>query len=56
MATVKRQLAHDQEAGFADAVRDADALMLTALEQPDFREFVSSHVERRSPSFASLAP
>lgn len=55
MRTIKRQLLQAQDSTFAEAVRDADRLMLDAFSSPDFREGLDSHLEGRSPAFPGLA-
>jgi enoyl-CoA hydratase/carnithine racemase len=55
MATMKRQVYADLEKGLADALADADELMLRSFTAPDFAEGVTSFVERREPRFAGLA-
>jgi enoyl-CoA hydratase/carnithine racemase len=55
MATIKRQVYADLERTLADALADADRLMLASFAAPDFREGVASFVQRREPDFAALA-
>jgi enoyl-CoA hydratase/carnithine racemase len=54
MAAMKGQVYRDLERGLADAVADADRLMLESFSEPDFAEGVASFVERREPRFAPL--
>jgi enoyl-CoA hydratase/carnithine racemase len=55
MATMKRQVYADLERPLADALAQADRLMLASFGAPDFVEGVASFVERREPRFAPLA-
>lgn len=55
MATIKRQVYADLERTLADALADADRLMLASFAASDFREGVASFVQRREPDFAALA-
>ena len=55
MAAMKRQVYADLERGAAEALAEADRLMLASFERDDFREGVASFVERREPRFAPLA-
>jgi enoyl-CoA hydratase/carnithine racemase len=55
MATMKRQVYADLERGIADAVEEADGLMVDSFSAPDFVEGVQSFVERREPSFAPVS-
>jgi enoyl-CoA hydratase/carnithine racemase len=55
MATMKRQVYADLERPLAQALGEADRLMLASFTAPDFVEGVSSFVERREPSFPALA-
>jgi enoyl-CoA hydratase/carnithine racemase len=54
MATIKRQVYADLERGLADAVGEADRLMLASFNAPDFAEGVASFIERREPAFAPV--
>jgi enoyl-CoA hydratase/carnithine racemase len=54
MAAMKRQVYTDLERGLADALDDANRLMVESLGAPDFVEGVASFVERREPRFAPL--
>jgi enoyl-CoA hydratase/carnithine racemase len=54
MATMKRQVYADLQRPLADAVAEADRLMLESFGKPDFAEGVASFVERREPAFAPL--
>jgi enoyl-CoA hydratase/carnithine racemase len=54
MATIKRQIYADLQRDLSDALIDADRLMLESFSAPDFREGVTSFLERREPAFASL--
>jgi enoyl-CoA hydratase/carnithine racemase len=55
MAQMKRQVYAALQEPLADALAEADRLMLASFAQPDFAEGVSSFVERREPRFAPLA-
>jgi enoyl-CoA hydratase/carnithine racemase len=55
MATMKRQVYADLGRTIDDALAEADRLMFASFDADDFREGVASFVERREPSFASLA-
>ena len=54
MATIKRQVYADLERSAAQALAEADRLMLASFAAPDFVEGVTSFVERREPRFAPL--
>jgi enoyl-CoA hydratase/carnithine racemase len=54
MATMKRQVYTDLQRPLADAVADADRLMLESFAKPDFAEGVASFVESREPTFAPV--
>src|SRR5436305_8090745 len=54
MATMKRQVYADLDRGVADALPEADRLMVASLQAPDFREGVQSFLEKREPSFAPV--
>ncbi len=55
MAQMKRQVYAAMEEPLADALAEADRLMLASFAKPDFAEGVASFVERRDPRFAALA-
>jgi enoyl-CoA hydratase/carnithine racemase len=55
MAAMKRQVYADLERGTAEALAEADRLMIASLQADDFREGVASFLERREPRFAPLA-
>jgi enoyl-CoA hydratase/carnithine racemase len=54
MATMKRQVYADLQRGLAEALTEADRLMLESFTAPDFVEGVTSFLERRDPRFAPL--
>jgi len=54
MATMKRQVYADLQRELAEALAQADLLMLESFTAPDFREGVTSFIERREPQFAAL--
>ena len=54
MAIMKRQVYQQMHAGLLAAEREARALMVESFGRPDFREGVSSFVERRAPRFERL--
>ena len=54
MATIKRQVYDHATADLARALAESDAYMAQTLAGPDFKEGVSSFVERRAPDFAPL--
>jgi enoyl-CoA hydratase/carnithine racemase len=54
MATIKRQVYADLELGLAEALAEADRLMLESFTAADFVEGVASFVQRRDPRFAAL--
>jgi enoyl-CoA hydratase/carnithine racemase len=56
MAIMKRQVYQQMHAGLLVAEREARDLMIESFGRPDFREGVSSFVERRAPQFARLPP
>ncbi len=56
MAIMKRQVYQQMHAGLLAAEREARGLMIESFGRPDFREGVSSFVERRSPRFERLPP
>jgi enoyl-CoA hydratase/carnithine racemase len=55
MATMKRQVWQHLEAPLARALDESNKLMAASLGQPDFREGVSSFLDRRPPRFKPLA-
>jgi enoyl-CoA hydratase/carnithine racemase len=55
MATMKRQVYADLQRPLAEAVTQADRLMVESFAKPDFAEGVASFVERREPSFAPVS-
>jgi enoyl-CoA hydratase/carnithine racemase len=55
MAQMKRQVYAAMEEPLADALAEADRLMLASFAKPDFAEGVASFVERREPRFVPLA-
>jgi enoyl-CoA hydratase/carnithine racemase len=55
MAQMKRQVYAAMQEPLADALAEADRLMLASFAKPDFAEGVASFVERRDPRFAALA-
>ncbi len=55
MAQMKRQVYAAMQEPLADALAEADRLMLASFAKPDFAEGVSSFVERRDPRFAALS-
>lgn len=54
MATIKRQIYGHLEWDLDAAMAESDLLMQASLKQPDFREGVTSYVEKRSPNFEPL--
>jgi enoyl-CoA hydratase/carnithine racemase len=54
MATMKQQVYTDLDQGLEAAIEEANRLMVSSLQAPDFVEGVTSFVERREPSFAPL--
>lgn len=54
MAQMKRQVYAAMQEPLADALAEADRLMLASFAKPDFAEGVSSFVERRDPRFQPL--
>jgi enoyl-CoA hydratase/carnithine racemase len=54
MAIMKRQVYQQLHAGMAEAERQARLLMAESFGRPDFREGVTSFVERRPPVFQRL--
>lgn len=55
MATIKRQVYEALSQPLADALGQANALMLESFSKPDFAEGVQSYVEKRAPAFPPLA-
>lgn len=55
MAQMKRQIYAAMQEPLADALAEADRLMLASFAKPDFTEGVASFVERREPRFAALS-
>ena len=55
MATIKSQIYRHWDEACAPSLSESNALMARSLHEPDFREGVSSFVERRAPRFAPLA-
>jgi enoyl-CoA hydratase/carnithine racemase len=56
MATIKAQVQADLDRSFADAVAEAEELMIGSFARPDVGEGVLSYQERRAPAFPSLEP
>lgn len=56
MATIKAQVQADLDRSFADAVAEAEELMIGSFGRPDVLEGVVSYQERRPPAFPSLEP
>jgi enoyl-CoA hydratase/carnithine racemase len=56
MATIKAQIHADLERSFAEAVAEAEELMIRSFDHPDVLEGVRSYHERRAPAFPSLEP
>ena len=54
MAQMKHQVYVAMQEPLADALAEADRLMLASFAKPDFAEGVASFVERREPRFAAL--
>jgi enoyl-CoA hydratase/carnithine racemase len=54
MAAMKSQVYADLQRPLAEALTEADRLMLNSFAAPDFAEGVSSFLERRDPRFAGL--
>lgn len=55
MAQMKRQVYAAMQEPLADALAEADRLMLASFAEPDFAEGVASFIERREPRFEPLA-
>jgi hypothetical protein len=56
MATIKAQVQADLDRSFADAVAEAEELMIGSFDRPDVGEGVLSYQQRRAPDFPSLEP
>ena len=56
IAVMKQQVYADQTRGLIEASGDAIELMKASLRRPDFREGVSSYLQKRTPAFAPIAP
>jgi enoyl-CoA hydratase/carnithine racemase len=54
MAVMKRQVYEQLHAGLGPAERDAQRLMVESFGRPDFKEGVSSFVEKRPPRFPRI--
>lgn len=54
MAIMKRQVYQQLHAGLGPAEQESQALMLESFSRPDFREGVSSYMEKRPPKFERL--
>jgi enoyl-CoA hydratase/carnithine racemase len=54
IAVIKRQVYQQLHAGLGPAEREAQQLMLESFTRPDFREGVSSFLEKRPPRFDRL--
>jgi enoyl-CoA hydratase/carnithine racemase len=54
MARMKAQVYGALETGLAEALGEADELMLASFTEPDFAEGVASFLERRAPRFGGL--
>ncbi|HEV2997893.1 MAG TPA: enoyl-CoA hydratase-related protein, partial [Solirubrobacteraceae bacterium] len=54
MARMKAQVYGALETGLAEALGEADELMLASFTEPDFAEGVASFMERREPRFGGL--
>jgi enoyl-CoA hydratase/carnithine racemase len=52
---MKRQVYQQMHAGLLAAEREARQLMMESFSRPDFREGVSSFLDRRPPQFERLA-
>ncbi|GAA2133749.1 enoyl-CoA hydratase-related protein [Actinomadura napierensis] len=56
MDVIKQQVHRDLDRGFAEALTEADALMLASFRHPDAAEGVAAYVEKRPPAFRPLNP
>jgi enoyl-CoA hydratase/carnithine racemase len=54
MATIKSQVYRHWDEELAPSLAESNGLMAKSLREPDFREGVSSFVERRAPAFRPL--
>ena len=54
IAIIKRQLNEQSHAGLGKAEREAQGLMLESFGRPDFREGVTSFLQKRPPKFERL--
>ncbi len=54
MAVMKRQVYEQLHAGLGPAERDAQRLMVASFGRPDFKEGVTSFVEKRPPQFPRI--
>jgi enoyl-CoA hydratase/carnithine racemase len=54
MATIKSQVYRHWDEDLGPSLAESNALMAKSLREPDFREGVSSFVERRAPRFGPL--
>jgi enoyl-CoA hydratase/carnithine racemase len=54
MAIIKRQLYEQMHAGLGPAERESQQLMLESFGRPDFREGVTSFLQKRPPTFGRL--
>ncbi|WP_199434211.1 enoyl-CoA hydratase-related protein [Qaidamihabitans albus] len=52
MSIIKRQVQRALDADFAQAVAEADRLLVESLGRPDAAEGLASYMERRAPAFA----
>ncbi len=55
MAAMKSQVYNHPQMPIDEALAASNALMVTSLRQPDFKEGVASFLEKRDPNFAPLA-
>ena len=56
MATIKAQVLADLDRDFADAVAEADELMIDSFDRPDVQEGVRSYLERAPPPSRPSTP